>query len=189
MNRLQRPAPQGVRFYHAPMPKTVNATTHLVDARRLLKTARTVDELRQAQAVLLPLELGLSIAETARAIGRSVGMTSTLRNAFGKADKVARPSRAARPSGPPMAATERERALLVDVLREVSAAGVPNIAAIKSGMEVKLGSTLALSTVYRTLARHGWRKNGPFPDDLLEQLQQVHSNVPSPSPHDLEWLS
>jgi hypothetical protein len=35
--------------------------------------AWTVDELRQAQGVLLPLEFGLTLAQTAQAIGVSVG--------------------------------------------------------------------------------------------------------------------
>ena len=37
----------------------------------------TAAELRAAQAVVLPLELGLSLAQTAKAIGRSVGATCT----------------------------------------------------------------------------------------------------------------
>ena len=32
---------------------------------------------------------------------------------------------------------------------------------IKSAIEAKLGKTLALSSVYRMLARHGWRKLAP----------------------------
>lgn len=35
-------------------------------ARELLKTAKTADELRKAQVVSLPLELGLSLEETAK---------------------------------------------------------------------------------------------------------------------------
>lgn len=64
------------------MARTPRDTEHIVAARRLIKTARTADDIRIAQAVLLPLDLGLSIAQTARIIGRSVGATSTLRNRF-----------------------------------------------------------------------------------------------------------
>ena len=42
-------------------------------AREALAQARTVEQLRQAQAVVvLPLDYGLSLEQTARAIGRSV---------------------------------------------------------------------------------------------------------------------
>ena len=49
-------------------------------ARSQEASARTAEDLRQAQAVLLPLELGLSLEQTASAIGRSVSMTCKLRN-------------------------------------------------------------------------------------------------------------
>ena len=49
-------------------------------ARSQVTSARTAEDLRQAQAVLLPLELGLSLGQTASAIGRSVSMTCKLRN-------------------------------------------------------------------------------------------------------------
>jgi hypothetical protein len=51
-------------------------------AREVLACAQTVEQLRQAQAVVLPLDYGLSLEQTAHAIGRSVGWTSCLRNRF-----------------------------------------------------------------------------------------------------------
>jgi hypothetical protein len=66
------------------MARTASGSEHIHAARRLLKTARTADELRLAQAVLLPLELGLSIKQTAQVIGRSSRATCTLRTGFSK---------------------------------------------------------------------------------------------------------
>ncbi len=40
--------------------------------REELSATRNIDELREPQAVLFPLELGLSIEETAFALGRSI---------------------------------------------------------------------------------------------------------------------
>ena len=50
-------------------------------AQEMILRAKTIDELRQAQAVVLPLAHGLSLDETAKAIGRSV--TWHCRNFYG----------------------------------------------------------------------------------------------------------
>ena len=42
------------------MARKASGADQLASARELLRTARTADELRKAQAVLLPLELGMS---------------------------------------------------------------------------------------------------------------------------------
>jgi hypothetical protein len=51
---------------------------------------------------------------------------------------------------------ERERTILDEVLSDAATAGVVVIARAKPAIEAKLGKTLALSSVYRMLARHGW---------------------------------
>ena len=51
-------------------------------AQMALSQATTIDELRQAQAVLLPLVHGLSLEQTARAIGVSLGWAYQLRQRF-----------------------------------------------------------------------------------------------------------
>ena len=66
------------------MARTASGSEHVEAARKLLKSARTADELRLAQSVLLPLELGLSLEQTAKAIGRSSSATCTMRTRFGK---------------------------------------------------------------------------------------------------------
>ena len=57
------------------MARKAGGADQLASAQTLLRKAKTADELRAAQAVALPLELGLSLAQTAKAIGRSVGAT------------------------------------------------------------------------------------------------------------------
>ena len=53
------------------MARKAGGADQLASARELVRTAKTADESRTAQAVVLPLELGLSLAHTAQAIGRS----------------------------------------------------------------------------------------------------------------------
>ena len=47
------------------MARPAGGVEHVVAARELLRSAKTAEELRRAQAVLLPLDLGLSLEQTA----------------------------------------------------------------------------------------------------------------------------
>ena len=79
------------------MARLPGGTEHLAQAQDLLKKAKTVEELRTAQAVALPLLFNLSIEQTAQIIGRSVGATCTLRTNFCREQAgEARPKRSKR---------------------------------------------------------------------------------------------
>jgi len=64
------------------MARTARGIEVLEKARELLSKARTADELRQAQSVVLPLKFGFSIEQTATMIGASKGWASQLRTQF-----------------------------------------------------------------------------------------------------------
>src|SRR6218665_1156312 len=51
-------------------------------AREAITSAQTIEQLRQAQAVVLPLNHGLSLTDTARVIGVSPGWACQLRRRF-----------------------------------------------------------------------------------------------------------
>jgi transposase len=145
------------------MARTASGAEHIEAARKLLKTARTADDLRLAQSVLLPLQLGLSIEQTALAIGRSSGATCTMRTRFGKvaAGEMLAPRSKTELRNRANTNLERERQILDEVLPDAATGGVVIIPRIKPAIEAKLGKALALSSVYRMLARHGWRKLAP----------------------------
>jgi hypothetical protein len=132
-------------------------------ARKLFKSARTAEELRVAQSVLLPLEMGLSLEQTARIIGRSKGATCSMRTRFAQVSNGSRPAsrgkRALRNRA--KADLEREKQVLDEVLATAAAGGIVVIPRIKPEVEALLGKPMALSTLYRMLARHGWRKLAP----------------------------
>ena len=132
-------------------------------ARKLLKCASTADELRLAQSVLLPLELGLSLEQTALAIGRSSGATCTMRTRFAKvasgAMQAPRSKRQLRNRA--KADSDTERKILDEVLAHAATGGVVVIPHFRTAIEAKLGKPISLSSVYRMLARNGWRKLAP----------------------------
>lgn len=74
------------------MTRPVSGSNQIEAARTLLKSAKTADELRLAQAVLLPLELDLSVSQTAAAIGRSVGIMCSMSRSSASPDVITSPN-------------------------------------------------------------------------------------------------
>lgn len=145
------------------MARKASGADQLASARELLRTAKTADELRVAQAVLLPLELGLSLAQTATAIGRSVSATCKLRTRHCKVMRCEREAPRARRTlrNRAHATLEREAQILDEVLAGAMRGGVIVVPPLKDRIAERLGRSVALSTIYRMLARNGWRKLAP----------------------------
>ena len=119
-------------------PATGNA--HVEAARKLLKTARTVEEMRIAQAVLLPLDLGLSLEQTAQAIGRSVNATCKMRTRFGRiaSGEISAPRSKRELRNRAHVKLEREAAVLDEVLKDAAVGGIVVIPRLKPRIEEKL---------------------------------------------------
>lgn len=145
------------------MARKASGTDQLASARELLRTARTADELRKAQAVLLPLELGMSLEETAKVIGRSIRSTCSMRTRYCRVarceEEAPQTKRALRNRA--ITTLEREAQILDQVLEKAAQGGVVVIPRLKEKIEKQLGRRVSLSTIYRILARNGWRKLAP----------------------------
>jgi hypothetical protein len=63
----------------------------LLKAREAIASAQTVEQLRQAQAVVLPLDYAMSLAGTAHVIGVSPGWACQLRKRFMRGQVVGTP--------------------------------------------------------------------------------------------------
>ncbi len=145
------------------MARHASGVEHLDEARALMQQAKTADELRTAQAVLLPLVLGLSLEQTALAIGRSTSAACAMRMRFCRiAEGVAEPPRSKRDLRNRAHATlEQEQRMLNAVCGRSRQAGATLVPRLKEAMELQFGQTVALSSVYRLLQRHGWRRISP----------------------------
>jgi len=145
------------------MARPASGAAHISAAKELLKNAKTADQLRLAQAVLLPVELGLSLEQTAACIGRSVGATCTMRTRFAKIAQGAMPAPRSKSALRNRAHADlaQEAAALDVVMAAANEGGIVVIPRIHAQLQAQLGKPLALSSVYRMLARHGWRKLAP----------------------------
>ena len=132
-------------------------------AQVAVKAAATVEQLRQAQAVLLPLVYGLTLAQTAAAIGVSSKWASRLRNNFIDGRVLDTRGTAVRGGRHRQSLTvEQEAELLAPfILERAKTGGVLPVAPIKAALEKALGRTIALSTAYNVLNRHGAKTPAP----------------------------
>lgn len=134
----------------------------LEQARACLAQAKTVEELRQAQAVVLPLELGLSLEETAKAIGVSVGWACQLRTRFVRAGGIPSCAHATRGGRRHENMThDEEAAFLAPFFEKAKAGGLLVVGEIKRALDTRLGRKVALASAYNLLHRHDWRKLAP----------------------------
>ena len=168
------------------MARPASGADQMQAAKASLKSATTADQLRAAQAVLLPLELGLTLAQTACAIGRSVGATCRIRTAYCAVAAGKRPPAQSKTTlrNRAKATLEQEAAALDKVLHDAHLGGVVVIPRIKALIEKELGKTMALSGLYRMLHRHNWRKLAPdtqHPKGDPQARDEWKKNSPSSS--------
>lgn len=142
------------------MARPFTGQAQLQAAREQCHRAKSVKLMRQALAVLLPLEAGLSLEQTAAVLGRTREATCRLRMDFinaqaGRIEKL-------RPV-PRLRANQHQAqaAALDELLPKAAEGGVVVVPQLKPLLEQKLGKSLCLATVYNMLHRHGWRKLAP----------------------------
>jgi transposase len=151
------------------MVRPFSGQEYIEATREQREQARSVDELRQALAVLLPLELGVNLEQVALVLRRSKGATCTMRTRFMARHKdpgsAPRSKRQLRTRA--KAIWQQEAQLLDKVLSEAAQGAVVVVPPLKTLLEEKLGKSLSLTTLYNMLHRHGWRK--PAPDTAHPQ--------------------
>lgn len=142
------------------MGMTARGHEALEQAKAQLTQAKTVEQLRQAQAVILPLSYGLSLEQTAVILGISVSWVCKLRTRFARgevanhgAKREHRPRQNMRP--------EEEAEFLAPFLEKASVGGILVVGEVKRALDARLGRKTALASTYNLLHRHGWRKLAP----------------------------
>jgi transposase len=144
------------------MARTASGIEVLKQAKALVLQAKTADQLRQAQAVLLPLEFGLSLKQTAQAIGVSVGWTCQLRRRFIRRGGKAEAHRARMGGRHRENMTrEAEAEFLEPFFEKAKTGGILVVSEIKRALDKRLGREVPLASAYNLLHRHGWRKSAP----------------------------
>ncbi|WP_051237065.1 helix-turn-helix domain-containing protein [Ottowia thiooxydans] len=158
----------------------------LVMAREAIGAAKTIEQLRQAQSVVLPLDCGLSLHQTAQVLGVSPGWACQLRRRFMQG-QIAGAADAPGPGGRKRQnmSEEQEREFLAPFLEQAALGGVLVVGQIKAALDERLGRKVALASAYNLLHRHGWRKLSPdkrHPQSDPQAQQAWKKNSPKRSP-------
>ncbi len=125
----------------------------------LLKETRTKSEFQRVLCIWLRAGLHLDAARIATAIGWRVGSVRQLHSRYlkhGEATLLG-PGRGGRHNA--YFTAEEEKEFLSAFSSRSYADGKAGIAEIKSAFEAKVGRAVPKSTIYRLLARQGWRKS------------------------------
>lgn len=134
----------------------------VAQAHALAMEAQTLDDLRSAQAVLLPALLDATLEQTAAVLG--IGRATVARYQSRLRTRVAQPSQSAPNWGGRRRAAmslEEERSFLRPWSKLSAEGGMLVVSPLRAALAQRLGRPVAASVVYRMLARHGWRKVAP----------------------------
>ncbi len=166
------------------MARTASGKDVLEKAKEYLSKAKTAEELRQAQTVILPLEYGFSIEQTAAITGISVRWASHLRIEFIRSDGSPKklPKGGRRREN---LTTDEEANFLAPFLEKAKEGGILIVGEIKEALDTRLGRKVSLASVYNLLHRHNWRKLAPdkcHPKSDAAVQDEWKKNCPSFSP-------
>ncbi len=144
------------------MPKKTKVSSEVFQlAMEAAEKARTSDDLRAAQAVLIPGLLDIPDRITGKIIGRCRGTVVQLRKKFSTFKQSHDRNWGGRRSG--YMTIEQERQFLSEFLDQAAHGGILVVSKIQQAFEAKVGRKVAQSTIYRMLDRHDWRTIIPRP--------------------------
>jgi len=162
------------------MTRTASFTQEeIVQARQIRDKAETVMELRKALSVLLVAEGGLDVDKASEVLGISERTVFRNRRSIRNQDEVDRNTWGGRRRY--TMTVEEESTFLQDWESRANEGGVLSVPPIHAALVEKLGRSIPISTTYRLLARHGWRKVQPdtkHPKSDTAVQQEYKKNSP-----------
>ena len=131
--------------------------------KQLLKKTKTKADFRRVQCVWLRAEMGMTSYQVALAVGFSPATVKKLWSQYfsGGEEVLIGQGRGGRRKA--NLSLEQEQMLLADFFDKAKTGGVLVVNEVKAAYEEAVGHRVPKSTVYRMLARHGWRKIAPRP--------------------------
>ena len=147
--------------------------------RELRDKATTVMELRKALSVLLGAEAGLDASQTSEILGISERTVFRNRGSIRNQDDRRRNTWGGRRHY--SMTIKEEQDFLRTWEAKANEGGVLSVPPVHAALMATLGRSIPMSTTYRLLARHGWRKVQPdtkHPKSKPEIQEEFKKNSP-----------
>lgn len=131
-------------------------------AKRIVVTTKDADELRAAQAILLPAISRTTLEQTAALLGVSRATVPRLQARFRR--KLTTQQSIYEGWGGRrrvLMNLDEEKAFLKPWIKQAKEGGILVVSPIRAALAQKLGRKIAATVAYRMLTRHGWRKIAP----------------------------
>lgn len=145
------------------MPRTATVSGEMIQAaQEIVQEAKTAREVRTGLSVLIPRFCGVTNKKAADLLG--IGVATVVRMQNEVRDQVSGKEVTKGSWGGRRRETlskEEEEEFLAPWVEKAATGGVLVVPPIHAALEERLGRPVARSTVYRILARHGWRKIAP----------------------------
>ena len=144
------------------MPKKTKVSSEVLElAKVAVQKAKTPDELRMAQVVLIPGLLGVPDRTVGQIVGRSRVTVVQLRKKFSTYKQSQDRNWGGRRYG--YMTVEQERQFISRFFEKASQGGILVVSEIHQAFEAQVGHKVSQSTIYRMLDRHNWRTIIPRP--------------------------
>jgi transposase len=137
------------------------ATVDALKAR--LKRATTIAEFQRIQCVLLRATLACSASQIAQVLGWATATVHITHSRWAKEGESLFDLKGKGGRKNQLLSEQQEAEVLAPFIEQASAGGVLKVAEVQQAYEARVGKAVPNSTVYRVLARHGWRKVMPRP--------------------------
>ncbi len=128
-----------------------------------LKRAQSHSEYQRIQCVLIRATLGSSAAEIAQLLGWATATVHVVHSRWARQGDAVFDVRPRGGRHRQYMSAEQEDVFLAPFVARAQAGGMLSAAEIQAAYETCTGQLVAPSTIYRLLARHGWRKTSPRP--------------------------
>jgi len=128
-----------------------------------IKRANSHAEYQRIQCVLIRATLGSSAPEIAQLLGWATATVHVIHSRWNKEGDAIFDLRGRKGGNHRHLDHTQEQHFLAPFVKQASAGGMLNVAEIRQAYEQQIGKSVAPSTIYRLLERHGWRKVVPRP--------------------------